>query len=102
MVPMMVSRTLSIPVCEAASISCTSIERLSDISLHEGQASGSSGRQGVAVGLVAFGELGGLRRKHAVGGLASASPLGKKKRGCRLSCSLALGEKRATWRLAGV
>src|SRR5678816_1149843 len=53
MVPMMVSRTLSIPVWEAASISCTSMDRLSEISLHEGQASGSSVRQGVAVGCFA-------------------------------------------------
>ncbi len=46
---MIVSRTSSMPVCEAASISSTSIERLSDISRHEGQASGASGAGGVAV-----------------------------------------------------
>ena len=61
MLSMIVSRTLSTPVCEAASISSTSIERLSAISLHEGQASGSSGdrgriRLGRFVAIQGFGE----------------------------------------------
>src|SRR5258706_13850901 len=78
MVPMMVSRTLSIPVCEAASISCTSIERLSDISLHEGQASGSSVRQGVAVGCFLFWRINGFPRQ--AGGVGFGGPRRPRKR----------------------
>src|SRR4051812_10093454 len=52
--PIMASRTLSTPVFDAASISMTSIERPSAISLHEGQADGSVNAQGVGVG---FGDL---------------------------------------------
>jgi DNA polymerase-3 subunit gamma/tau len=44
------SRTLSTPVFEAASISCTSIERLSVISRQDGHCVGSSERQGAGVG----------------------------------------------------
>src|SRR6185312_7186632 len=54
MLPMITSRTFSTCVFEAASISCTSIERLSEISTQEGQAVGSSERQGCEVG---FGDL---------------------------------------------
>ena len=47
---MIVSRTLSMPVFEAASISSTSIERLSAISMHETHAVGSSILQGFIFG----------------------------------------------------
>jgi hypothetical protein len=75
---MIVSRTLSTPVCEAASISCTSIERLSEISRHEDKRPGSSVRQGVAVGslrLVAVQRLGEQTRGS---GFAHAARAGKR------------------------
>src|SRR5207247_102972 len=60
------SRTLPTPVCEAASISCTSMDRLSEISLHEGQAVGSSVRQGVGVGTGDLWQFKALASKRAV------------------------------------
>src|SRR4051812_47775857 len=60
--PMMASRTLSTPVFDAASISITSIERPSAISLHEGQAVGSVNAHGVAVGLADLWQFRALAR----------------------------------------
>ena len=63
---MMVSRTLSTPVFEAASISCTSMERPSAISRHEGQASSSVERQGVGVGRSDLWQLTAFASRRAV------------------------------------
>src|SRR5438309_9288242 len=62
----MTSRTLSMPVFEAASISSTSIERPSAISRQEAQAVSSVVAQGVAVGLSTLWQLSALATSRAV------------------------------------
>ena len=66
MVSMIESLTFPTPVFEAASISWTSIERLSEISRHEAQAVGSSVRQGVAVGVLDLWQFKALAKSLAV------------------------------------